>query len=193
MDVKDRAYLKKSLDLILFDELIPAFLEFTNDPEIDHNVAFESGKKKFSVDHILFLHSLLKRFWEEFKAIIFAQQVKNEKDFPLFFNLRFFNEIGINFYCTNTDNSVHFYPTTLDSIRALQNLIEGTPIEFFKKCKDTTCGKCFIVTSDHKREFCIRKCAARNKQREEREERSEKFNKYHRNYYRIKKGLPPIE
>jgi hypothetical protein len=202
LESKDADYLRESLELILFDEKIwndPNWkfisdlnMRWINEPDLASEEEVIQENARARAKSFLFLHNLLKRFWEEFKALIFSEQVQTGKTSSSFFDFKFFEEIKINFSVPR-ESCVHFYPTTLDSIRALQNLIEGTPVEFFKKCKDTTCGKCFIVTSDHKREFCNRKCAARKKQREEREERSEKFKKYHRNYYRIKKGLPPIE
>ncbi len=49
---------------------------------------------------------------------------------------------------------------------SFMNLINGVPIEAFKKCPE--CGNWFINLTKKKKEYCANRCAARNRQREKR-------------------------
>jgi len=138
---------------------------------------------KVGAETLVYFHKLLKEgFWDGFKERVFIYQehvnappstpgpydelLAMDKGFYLaeaFFDLNLPEKIKI--FCTFEGGNIHFYPNPLESIRALHNLIEGVPVASFRKCRDKTCGKCFISTTHHKREFCNRLCAARHNQR----------------------------
>jgi len=159
---------------------------------------------KVGAETLVYFHKLLKEgFWDGFKERVFIYQehvnappstpgpydelLAMDKGFYLaeaFFDLNLPEKIKI--FCTFEGGNIHFYPNPLESIRALHNLIEGVPVASFRKCRDKTCGKCFISTTHHKREFCNRLCAARHNQRMLREADPEAYKQYHKAYYRKK-------
>lgn len=56
-----------------------------------------------------------------------------------------------------------------------------------RKCKNKTCGKWFVLTSKHKKEFCNHHCAAKYTERMKREKKHQEFLDYHRDYRKKKK------
>lgn len=81
-------------------------------------------------------------------------------------------------------DQIHFYTSSIQAIPLLIDLIEGQPLDIFKFCKEKKCGRVFVLTSKHKREFCCANCASKNNQQAKRERDREGFNKYHREYYK---------
>jgi len=67
------------------------------------------------------------------------------------------------------------------------DLLKDMAIDYFKKCKDKTCGKWFVMTSKRRRDFCSHSCAARQIERDKRETDPNRFNEYHKEYYQSRK------
>jgi hypothetical protein len=88
----------------------------------------------------------------------------------------------VKIYYTLENDVIQFFNNGINEIHALIELVKDLPVSIFRQCKDEACGRWFIVTSKHKREFCSRNCAARYNQRVFRESDREAHREYHRNY-----------
>jgi hypothetical protein len=166
---------------------------------------------KYHISSILEIHKILKKgIWDKLKERIFELQ-ENRHSIDKYFedmkaktgdiNLIHHSDLELKideisdslreimFRINLNDRKIYSFPTILDSIRAFQNLLEGIPIDCFKKCEG--CSRCFIITNDHKRKFCNdKKCGPKYHQRKEREKDRKKFNEDHNKYYHeIKNGV----
>lgn len=155
-----------------------------------------------NINNIFHIYEVLKNFWEEFKTALFDFNNRITID-PLYtppgycssdainsgiaFDEAFLNLnktpadheiIFVNFY----ETGIKFFPLSTEAVRHLMDLIEIVKPQQFKQCADKGCGKVFILTSKHKREYCCSKCAARTIQRNKRTNSREKYNEYYRNY-----------
>jgi hypothetical protein len=99
----------------------------------------------------------------------YSQEIQS----PITFRINYSFETG----------KVRFFYSEIDAVRALMDLLKNIPIADFKKCKDDSCGKWFVMTSKRKRDFCCHLCAARYTERMKRNNFPEEFLKYHRKYY----------
>ena len=164
----------------------------------------------FGVKAILSYHDLLKKgFWEAFKEKILScgerrSEIENRAttisgsalaeyadmaDDKLYLGER--DKISLKTELIEIPYSleggeIYFFKSGIDAILALQNLVSGLPVDIFKKCKNDQCGRVFISSSGHKREFCKNLCANRYIQRMKREQDPEAYRKYHKAYYRRK-------
>jgi hypothetical protein len=110
----------------------------------------------------------------------YLDQVHMERESFLLINL----PAELNAHCSFETEKVLFFRSGIDAIHALMGLFQGLPIEIFKKCKE--CGRVFVLTSKHKREFCNQRCAARYGARQYREQCSDDYRTYHKDYYHKK-------
>ena len=74
---------------------------------------------------------------------------------------------------------LHLEGTIMDFMRLLNEISAGN----IRKCKNEKCGKWFVLTSKHKREYCRQLCASNHHQAKFRKERPEEFRALHRNFY----------
>jgi hypothetical protein len=126
---------------------------------------------------IRYYHGLLKSFWDEFKEEMLRYSREES-----FLKVKVpENNFQIN--CINNRGSFSFFTSAVDAVPQFISLLAGAPADAFKRCKNPLCGKYFVLTSRHKRDFCARLCAATNVQRITREKDPEKFKEYHRRYY----------
>jgi len=166
------------------------------------NADIETGSRT-----ILYFHGLLKTFWNDFKTAVFSAQqqesVSNEisgllfgmdiKDIPTtdyhldsYLDVQFVHNLNIR--CSFEGGPIHFFRSSVNAIPALLDLLQDIPVKAFRKCKDGSCGKCFVLTSRHKKKYCNHACAARNGQKLKRENDRQGYNQYHKDYRR---GIVP--
>jgi hypothetical protein len=181
-----------------------------DNPELYTPDEVRAADIEFGVKSILFYHDLLKKgFWEAFKEKIlsFGERRNEIENMPTNNSGSFLAEYADmaddnlylgerNTICLKTElieipyslegGEIYFFKSGIDAILALQNLVSGLPVDIFKKCKNDRCGRVFILTSGHKREFCKNLCANRYIQRMKREQDPEAYRKYHKAYYRKK-------
>lgn len=158
-----------------------------DNPEITREEVAAADIKE-GADTILFYYSLLKGFWEKFKTKVFMTQDELASNpyygWDSYLNLDIPRDMKQ--FCS-FGKTVHFFRGGLDAIPALIDLLQDMPIEIFRKCKNPGCGKCFIVTSKHKREYCTRLCASKHEQQIKRQKDPAGFNQYYKNYRQKKK------
>jgi hypothetical protein len=174
-------------------------------PDEVRKADIESGAKG-----ILLYHDLLKNgFWEGFKEKVLSYQlrkgeIENKPAATYSTALAEYADMaddhlylggagkislrteGIEIPFSLEGGEVDFFKSGIDAILALQRLIKGLSVDIFKKCKNETCGRVFILTSRHKRDYCTNLCANLHIQRMKREQDPEGYRKYHKGYYREK-------
>lgn len=158
-----------------------------DNPEIPWKEVREADLKE-GAGTILFYHGLLKGFWDQFKTKVFMTQ--EERASQPFYGWDSYIKLDIprdmQQFCS-FGKTVHFFRGGLDAIPALMSQLQEMPIDIFRKCKNPGCGKCFVITSKHQREYCNRNCASKHEQQIKRQADPAGFNQYYRNYRQKKK------
>jgi hypothetical protein len=134
---------------------------------------------------IISFHQFLRKgFWEEFKENVLAYN--DAKGSNPYLNERFikFNPgQDVTIQVTFPDK-INFFSSGIEAMRCLMNLIQGLKPEQFKKCADKNCGKLIFLTTEHKKDYCNIRCAARSIERKKREANKTAFNEYHKAWYK---------
>jgi hypothetical protein len=181
-----------------------------DNPDLYKHEEVSAADIESSANQILRYHALLKvGFWDPFRqGLLSYLEGKRELETRLKFSsetelseysgmadgqlyLGGFGKIGlraenIDIHYSLEGGEISFFKSGIDALMALQNLVKGLPVDIFKQCKNETCGKVFVITSRHNREFCNNLCANLYIQRIKREQDPEGYRKYHKNYYRNK-------
>jgi len=147
---------------------------------------------------LLYIYKVLKwGFWEKFKLEVLHQQEMEavSRDNPLaYYGAKSSLPLKLpskqTLPCSFEGGTIHFYQSGAHAILALVNLLQGLPIGIFWKCKDPSCGRCFIRVHQHGKKYCSQRCASRHYQKVKREEDREGFNRYHKQY---RKKLSELE
>lgn len=159
--------------------------------EAEANPGRYSPKEVFDADTqqgikvMVYFHGLLKSFWEEFKSQMLLTNIYPFGQREGIIKVKV-PENSFEVYCADNDGSVSFFSSTVNAIPEFIALLQGTPFDSFKQCKNPTCRKWFILTSKHGRSFCCQPCAAKAAQKIRREKDPEGFRKYHLDYYHRK-------
>lgn len=164
-----------------------------------------------AADTILYIHGLLNSFWEEYKEKVEAfhklhekvRKIQTESGDEKEKRLRGLDALEeYQEYEERRFELIDREPRQLSEAKIPINFnyetgrlsLEGTIMDFMdllneitaaniRKCKNEKCGKWFVLTSRHRREYCNQRCAARHQQAIFREKEPEEFRKYHRDFY----------
>jgi hypothetical protein len=181
-------------------------------PDFDsNNEELESIYIHKAADTILYIHGLLKSFWEEYKEKVQAfhevyeeiEKIQTEPDDEEEKSLRGLDALEeYQEYQERRFELINRESRQLRKAKVPINFdyetgrlcLEGTIMDFMnllneitaaniRKCKNDKCGKWFGLTSKHRREYCNQRCAAKHLQAIFRKEEPEAFKKYHRKFY----------
>ena len=164
-----------------------------------------------AAETILYIHELLRSFWGEYKEKVQTfhevykeiEKTQTEPDGKKEKRLRGLDALEeYKEYEERRSELVNRESRQLRKAKVPINFdyetgklfLEGTIMDFMgllneitaaniRKCKNDKCGKWFVLTSKHRREYCNQRCAARHLQAIFRKEEPEAFKKYHQKFY----------
>jgi len=164
----------------------------------------------FGANSLIFFHNLLKNgVWEPFKAGILAhqQRLKAVEQWPQEGELAELTDLIDRPSCSMVmgkiplrlpetmeisysleEGDIHVFTASLSAVQTFLDLLNGLPVSIFGTCKAPDCGRWFIFTTRHTREFCSRNCAARYHQQEVRRTDPEGYKAYQKAQYQLRKS-----
>lgn len=181
-------------------------------PDFDsNNEELESIYIHKAADSILYIRGLLKSFWEGYKEKVQGfhkvheeiRKIQTESCDEKEKRLRGLDTLEeYQEYEERRFELIDREPRQLSEAKIPINFnyetgrlsLEGTIMDFMdllneitaaniRKCKNEKCGKWFVLTSKHRREYCNQRCAARHQQAIFRKEEPKEFRQYHRDFY----------
>ena len=187
------------------------YWKFESDFAMDHSERYtdqelQSANIEEGIGTILYYHRLLKSFWDDFKKKIQAfhevreemEQIQTEweavEGIKTFDDWKGMRELQFDVMHRERGYPIEIkIPFKLDyetgefhsegALMTFMGLLENISIGNLKKCKNDRCGKWFVLTSKHKKEYCRQRCASNHYQAKFREEHPEEFKALHREFY----------